>query len=224
MEGIAATRVRQLAALWHKPDRLTDDDWREAGVIHPEYGEHMDDLADRWGRGAVSRLMASLEDLRTLRKSFVEIRHDAERAADIAARTLAKKIGKVAGMTEAEMAHAVREACPARVDKEDSAGFVREMARHLKAIVREAQGDPDPWGSRRWRQKQQAKRCNRAEGQRICGRSPQARLLGILLKARSNGITLAVRESVDTRPDIQRPNFERAARPAGGLSRRHFGP
>lgn len=154
-EGKSCHPGRDLAALWHKPDRLTDDDWREAGVIHPEYGEHMDELADRWGRGAVSRLMANLEDLRTLRKSFVEIRHDAERAADIAARTLAKKIGKAAGMTEAEIAHAVREACPARVDKEDSAGFVREMARHLKAIVREAQGHPDPWGSRRWRQKQQ---------------------------------------------------------------------
>ena len=80
----------------------------------------------------------------------MEIRHDAERAADIAARTLAKKIGKAMGQTEAAIAHMVREACPARVDKEDSAGFIREMARHLKSIVLEAQGHPDPWGKQRW--------------------------------------------------------------------------
>jgi hypothetical protein len=55
----------------------------------------MDDLADRWGKGAVSRLLASLEDLRTLRKSFVEIRHDAERAADIAAEKIGRRWGRL---------------------------------------------------------------------------------------------------------------------------------
>src|SRR5262249_20630904 len=87
-------------------------------------------------------------------KKFEEIRHDAERAADLAARTLARKEGKAAGLTEADIAHMVKQASPARVDCEHSADFVREMARHLKAIVREAQGHPDPWGSNRWRQRQ----------------------------------------------------------------------
>jgi hypothetical protein len=124
-------------------------------VIHAEFGHHMEELANRWSRAAVSRVLVCLEDLRTLRKTFGEIRDDAERAANLAARSLARREGKAAGLTQADIAHMVAQAHPARVDLEHSAKFVSEMARHLKAIVREAEGHPDPWGSKRWAQRQQ---------------------------------------------------------------------
>ena len=146
-----------LAALWSKPD-LTLGEWIEAGVIHAEFGDHMEDLADKRGRGAVSRVLVRLNELRALRKSFAEIRRDAERAADTAARTLARKNGKQLVLTETDIAQMVRQASPAGIYRDDAAAFVREMARHLDSIIREAQGHPDPWGKERrerWRQRQQ---------------------------------------------------------------------
>ena len=56
----------QLAALWSKPD-LTLGDWIEAGVIHAEFGDHLERLADERGKGAVSGVLERLKDLRTIR-------------------------------------------------------------------------------------------------------------------------------------------------------------
>ena len=80
--GDAASTWVSAAALWCKPD-LTLGDWTEAGVIHAEFefGDHLERMADKRGRGAVSRVLVRLKELRTLRKSSAEIRCDAERAA-----------------------------------------------------------------------------------------------------------------------------------------------
>ena len=140
----------QLAALWSKPD-LTLGEWIEAGVIHAEFGDHFEDLADKRGKGAISGVLVRLRELRTLRKSFAEIRCDAERAARAAARSLARKAGKLMQLTEADIAHMVERASPETVDSEDSAAFVRAMVRPLNSIIREAKGEPDPWRSERWK-------------------------------------------------------------------------
>ena len=153
----------QAAALWGKAD-LTLGDWMEAGVLHDEIGDHLELLADKRGKGGVSRVLVRLNDLRTLRKSFAEVRSDVERAADLAARSLARKAGKETGATDTDIAHMVKQATPAGVDREDAGAFVRQMARHLDAITRQAQGDPDPWRTKHWRQQQQSSRTVETSG------------------------------------------------------------
>ena len=123
----------QLAALWSKPDP-TLGDWMEAGVIM-QFGDHLERLADERGKGAVSRVLERLKDLRTIRNSAAEIRRDADRAADLAARTVAKKVGKRMGLTEADIKHMVEHSSPGSVDNEDAADFVREMANELDVIL-----------------------------------------------------------------------------------------
>lgn len=107
----------------------------EAEVIHAEFSDHLERLADERGKGAVSRVLARLKDLRTIRNSPAEIRRDAERAADLAARSVARKAGKLMGLTEADIKHMVEHATPVSVDHEDAADFVREMANELDVIV-----------------------------------------------------------------------------------------
>ena len=133
-KGDAGSEVQ--AALWSKPDP-TLGDWTEAGVIHAEFefGDHLERLADERGKGAVSRVLERLKDLRTIRNSPAEIRSDAERAADLAARTVAKKVGKRMGFTEADIKHMVEHSSPGSVDNEDAADFVREMANELDVIL-----------------------------------------------------------------------------------------
>jgi hypothetical protein len=80
--------------LWDKPD-LSLGDWIQVGVIHAEIGDHLERLADARGRGAVSRVLIRLSELRALRSTFAEIRSDVERAADIAARSLVRKKSKI---------------------------------------------------------------------------------------------------------------------------------
>jgi hypothetical protein len=152
--GVTRRQGTHLTALWSKPDP-TLGDWIEAGVIHAEFGDHLERLADERGKGAVSRVLERLKDLRTIRKSLAEIRRDAERAADLAARSVARKAGKRMGLSDTDIKHMVEKACPASIEIEDTTLFVREMARHLDAIIREAQGNPDPWGTHRWRRGQQ---------------------------------------------------------------------
>ena len=80
-------------------------------------------------------MLERLKDLRTIRNSPAEIRSDAERAADLAARTVAKKVGKRMGFTEADIKHMVEHSSPGSVDNEDAADFVREMANELDVIL-----------------------------------------------------------------------------------------
>ena len=76
---------------------------------------------------------------------------------DIAARSITRKAAKSKGLPEAEIEPLVRQASPASVPDEDAVLFVREMARHLDAIIREAKGDPDPWRKSYWQGKHQPK-------------------------------------------------------------------
>ena len=70
-----------------------------------------------------------------------------------AARSLARKAGKLMQLTEADIAHMVEHASPETVDSEDSAAFVRAMVRPLDSIIREAKGEPDPWRKEYWQQR-----------------------------------------------------------------------
>jgi hypothetical protein len=92
-----------------------------------------------------------------LRPSIADLRREAERAADIAARSTARKTAKAKGLADEGIDRLVRQAGPASVPDEDAALFVREMARHLDAIIREAKGDPDPWRRSSWKGKRQPK-------------------------------------------------------------------
>jgi hypothetical protein len=136
---------------------LTLADWIQAGVVHAEFGDHLERLSDARGRGAVSRVLVRLSELRVLRSSFADLRCDAERAADIAARSTARKAAKSKGLADGEIDRLVGQASPAGVPDEDAALFVREMARHLDAIIREAKGHPDPWRRSSWQGKRQPK-------------------------------------------------------------------
>ena len=113
--------------------------------MHAECGDRLERLADARGKGGVSRVLIRLQDLRGLRSSFADIRSDAERAADLAARSLARKAVKPQQLADADMQRSLSQASPAGIAAEDSAAFAREMARHLTAIIRQARGDPDPW-------------------------------------------------------------------------------
>jgi hypothetical protein len=157
-EGAAASRGQDALPdgredpLWGKAD-LSLGDWIQAGVVHAEFGDHLERLADAHGKGGVSRVLTRLQELRVFRSSFADIRSDAERAADLAARSLARKAAKSQQLAEADMQRLLSQAVPAGIAAEDSAAFAREMARHLTAMIREAKGDPDPWRSARWRER-----------------------------------------------------------------------
>jgi len=138
-----------------RPVAWTLGDWLACGVVHSEFGVHLVRLADAQGKKSVSRVLIRLEELRALRPGVADIRGDAERAADLAARSLARKAAKSKGLREAELRRLLDQASPAGVADTDSTAFVREMARHLDAIIREAKGDPDPWRSARWRGERQ---------------------------------------------------------------------
>jgi hypothetical protein len=133
------------------------EDWVLAGVVHAEFGELLQLVATARGKRGVSRFLARLQDLRVLRPSFADLRGDVERAADIAARSATRKAAKSKGLADGEIDRLVRQATPACVPNEDAALFVREMARHLDAIIREANGDPDPWRRSSWQGKRQPK-------------------------------------------------------------------
>ena len=130
-------------------------DWIRLGVIHAEMGEHLERLADARGKGAVSRVLVRLSELRTLRSSFADIRCDVERASDIAARSLVRKAAKARSLPEAELQQLLHQASAANLASENSAAFVRAMAKYLDAIIREARGDPDPWRRNHWQGQQQ---------------------------------------------------------------------
>jgi hypothetical protein len=138
--------------LWVKAD-LALGDWIRAGVIHPEFGDHLERLADARGKRAVSRVLIRLGDLMTLRSSFADLRRDAEYAADLAARSLVRKAAKGNQLSAAELQRLLNQASPAAVAPEESTAFVRQMARHLDAIIRKAKGDPDPWRTAGWQQR-----------------------------------------------------------------------
>jgi RepB DNA-primase N-terminal domain len=131
-------------------------DWIGLGVIHAEMGEHLERLADARGKGAVSRVLIRLNELRTLRSSFADVRCDVERASDIAARSLVRKAAKARSLPEAELQQLLHQASAANLASEDSAAFVRAMANYLDAIIREAKGDPDPWRRNHWQGRQQS--------------------------------------------------------------------
>ena len=156
---------------------LTLGDWIQAGVIHAEFGDHLERRADAYGKRAVSAILVRLEELRALRTSLGDVRCDAERAADLAARSLVRKEAKSQGLGEADLRRLLEQTSPASVADEDSLAFMRQMVRHLDAIIREAKGDPDPWRTARWRGKGQAPDVT-AEGKCVrCGTS-QARSVG----------------------------------------------
>lgn len=138
--------------LWGKAD-LTLGDWIQVGVIHAEFSDHLVRLADTHGKRAVARVLIRFGDLMALRSSFADLRCDAEYAADLAARSLVRKAAKANQLSEPDLQRLLDQASPAGVSPEESAPFVRQMARHLDAIIREAKGDPDPWRSARWRQR-----------------------------------------------------------------------
>ena len=66
-------------------------DWIERRVVLREIGDHLERLADKLGGGAVSRVLARLDELRRLRPSLEDVRSDLERAGDIAAANLRGK-------------------------------------------------------------------------------------------------------------------------------------
>jgi hypothetical protein len=146
---VAGPDVREGDPLSGKAE-LSLGDWILAGVVHAEFGDHLERLADAHGKGAVSRVLIRLQELRALRSSFTDIRSDAERAADLAARSLVRKEARRRQLPEAELQRVLSQASPASVANDDSGAFAREMARHLTAIIREARGDPDPWRKARW--------------------------------------------------------------------------
>jgi hypothetical protein len=164
-EGTAASRGQGALPdergdpLWGKSD-LSLGEWIQAGVVHAEFGDHLERLGDAQGRAGVSRVLIRLQDLRELRSSFADIRSDAERAADLAARSLARKAAKPQQPLDADMQRLLSQASPAGIAAEDSAAFAREMARHLNAIIREARGDPDPWRSAYWRKRAESPKPN----------------------------------------------------------------
>jgi DNA primase RepB-like protein len=123
-----------LAALWHKPN-LTLGDWFDAGVVHAEVGDHLERLANERGRGAVSRVLSRLLDIRAFRKSFREIRHDVEHAADLAAKAFARKNGERLGFTEVAVEDMVNRANPADIEAEDARDFVHELINQLEAMI-----------------------------------------------------------------------------------------
>jgi hypothetical protein len=133
------------------------EDWVRAGVIHAEFGDLLELVANARGKKGVSRVLVRLQELRVLRPSIADLRREAERAADIAARSTARKAAKSKGLADVEIDRLVRQASPAGVPDDDAALFVREMARHLDAITREAKGDPDPWRRSSWQGKRQPK-------------------------------------------------------------------
>ena len=94
-------------------------------------------------------------ELRKLRSSFADIRCDVERASDIAARSLVRKAAKARSLPEAELQQLLHQASAANLASEDSAAFVRALAKYLDAIIREARGDPDPWRRAKWQGQQQ---------------------------------------------------------------------
>jgi hypothetical protein len=138
--------------LWDKSEP-TLADWIQVGVVHDEIGEHLERLADSRGKGGVSRVLIRLKELRALRSSIPDIRFHLERAADLAARSLVRKAAKANQLSEPDLKRLLDQSSPAGVTPEESVSFVREMARHLDAIIRQAKGDPDPWRSARWRQR-----------------------------------------------------------------------
>jgi len=142
------------APLTHVADWSLED-WARIGVVHAEFGGLLDLVANASGNKGVSRVLVRLQELRVLRPSFADLMRDAERAADIAARTTARKAAKSKGLADGEIDQLVRQASPASVPDDDAALFVREMARHLDAIIREANGDPDPWRRSSWQGKRQ---------------------------------------------------------------------
>jgi hypothetical protein len=133
------------------------EDWVRAGVVHAEFGGLLELVAAARGKKGVSRVLVRLQELRVLRPSFADLRREAERAADIAARSTARKAAKSKGLADREIDQLVRQATPASVPDEDAAVFVKEMARHLDAIIREASGDPDPWRRSSWQGRRQPK-------------------------------------------------------------------
>ena len=150
---------------------MTLGDWIQAGVIHAEFGDHLERRADAYGKRAVSAILVRLEELRALRPSLGDVRCDAERAADLAARSLVRKGAKGQGLGEADLRRLLEQASPASVADEDSLAFMRQMKRHLDAIIRQANGDPDPWRTARWRgQRQGEAESAKAEGECLrCG-------------------------------------------------------
>jgi hypothetical protein len=133
------------------------EDWVRVGVIHAEFGSLLGLVAAARGEKGISRVLVRLQDLRVIRPTIADLRRDAERAADIAARTTSRKAAKSKGLADGEIELLVRRATPASVADEDAALFVREMARHLDAIILEAKGDPDPWRKSFWQGKRQPK-------------------------------------------------------------------
>jgi hypothetical protein len=134
---------------------MTLADWIQAGVIHGEFGDHLERRADAHGMSAVSAILVRLEELRALRTSLSDVRCDSERAGDLAARSLVRKGAKSRGLGEADLKRLLEQASPASVADEDSLAFMRQMVRHLDAIIRQANGDPDPWRTARWRGQRQ---------------------------------------------------------------------
>jgi hypothetical protein len=146
----------QAAPLPHEAEWSLED-WVRARVIHAEFGGLLELVAAASGKKGVSRVLVRLQELRALRPSFADLRREAERAADIAARTTTKKAAKAKGLADEEIERLGRQASPASVPDEDAVLFVREMARHLDAIIREANGDPDPWRRSSWQGRRQPK-------------------------------------------------------------------
>ena len=135
---------------------LTLEDWMKVGIIHAEFGDLLQRRVDAHGKRAVSALLVRLEELRALRPSLGDVRCDAERAADLAARSLVRKEAKDQGLGEADLQRLLKQASPVSVPDEESLAFVRQMVRHLDSIIRESKGDPDPWRRTRRRGKGQA--------------------------------------------------------------------
>jgi RepB DNA-primase N-terminal domain len=129
------------------PKPLTLGDWIEMRVIHDELAEHLERVADAYGKSAVSRVLVRLEELLEIRRSFAAVRLDAERAGDIAARRLVKRTAN--GIPDRDRVKLIDNAIPASVPGEDSRAFVRAMAQYLDLILREAKGEVDPWRRRR---------------------------------------------------------------------------
>jgi hypothetical protein len=127
-------------------------DWIEADIVHAEIGDHLERQADKFGQAAVSRVLVRLEELRKLRPCLGDVRSDLERAGDIAARKLVRTAARKLGLGDAEVERQAKQACPAGISEEDSLSFVKEVAGYLTPIIREAQGDPDPWRRARRRQ------------------------------------------------------------------------
>jgi hypothetical protein len=128
------------------PKPLVLGDWIEMRVIHAELAEHLQRVADAYGKGAVSRVLVRLEELLEVRRSSTAVRQDAERAGDMAARRLAKRTANT--VSEQHRAKLVDNAIPASVPADDSPAFVRAMGQYLDSILREAKGEVDPWRRR----------------------------------------------------------------------------